>query len=141
MNPRPERRGVVLDASITLAWCFEDEHSETAERVLARVQADGALVPPLWQSEVVNVLVVAERRGRITGADTAHFLGLFDRLPIEPVDHEPPMAQIAAVAREHGLSAYDATYLVTALIHGHDLATADRKLGEAARAAGVTVVV
>ncbi|MCB1254766.1 MAG: type II toxin-antitoxin system VapC family toxin [Austwickia sp.] len=128
---------LVIDASVTMAWCFEDEHSAEADRLLGIVVADGAITPPLWEAEVTNVLVAAERRGRTTPADSARFLALLDALPIEVADHDPSKDQVLGAAREHGLSAYDATYLVTAMLHGAALATFDERLAAAARSAGV----
>ena len=128
---------LVIDASVTMAWCFEDEHSAEADRLLGIVVADGAITPPLWEAEVTNVLVAAERRGRTTPADSARFLALLDALPIEAADHVPSKDQVLGAAREHGLSACDATYLVTAMLHGAALATFDERLAAAARSAGV----
>ena len=48
---------IVIDASMTMAWCFEDEASSAADAVLDRVGTEGATVPSLWQLEVANVLV------------------------------------------------------------------------------------
>ena len=44
------------------------------------------------------------------------------------------------LARSHRLTAYDAAYLELALRKGAPLATLDRRLAEAARAEGVSVV-
>ena len=132
--------GVVLDASITLAWCFEDEWTERADEVLARVQAEGAVVPSLWDLEVANVFVVAERRGRVTQADTRRMLALLDSLPVELADHDARAGDLLPLAREHALSAYDAAYLQTAMVQGLPLATRDTALAAAARAVGVQVL-
>lgn len=130
---------VVLDASTALAWCFEDEHTAAAEAVLAAVLAGGAIVPNLWHLEVANVLLVAERRGRTTRADTARYLALLDALPLDTLEAVPPVAEVLAVARAHQLSAYDGVYLVTAMQHGYPLATQDSGLRIAARACGVAL--
>ena len=58
--------GVVVDASMALSWCFEDEHDELSDRVLAAVREAGAIVTPLWWLEIFNALIQAEKRGRIT---------------------------------------------------------------------------
>ncbi len=73
----------VLDASIVMAWCFEDEANVYADAVLDHLIENNALVPSLWPLEVANVMVVAERRKRITKAEGVHFLELLRQLPIE----------------------------------------------------------
>src|SRR5580658_9399182 len=105
---------VVIDTSLTMAWCFEDEATDDTDVILDRLLEDEAVVPPLWQSEVTNVLLVAERQSRITEAQAARFLDLLTQLPIR-IDAAPtdPTAILAA-GRRHGLSAYDAAYLVLA---------------------------
>ena len=67
---------VVIDASLTMAWCFEDEATNDTDVILDRLLEDEAIVPPLWQFEVTNVLLVAERQSRITEAQAARS---FDR--------------------------------------------------------------
>ena len=59
----------VLDSSIALSWCFENESSDAAYRLLDRIRAEPAAVPNLWHVEVANVLALAERRRRITLAE------------------------------------------------------------------------
>jgi hypothetical protein len=61
--------GFVLDCSIAVSWCFEDEASEISDALLERVRDEGALVPSLWHLELGNVLIQAERRGRVMSAD------------------------------------------------------------------------
>jgi len=78
---------LVLDCSLAMAWCFEDEASAAADAILERVRDDGALVPALWVWEVANVLTLAARRGRIGGGDVAARLALMTALPIR-VDNE-----------------------------------------------------
>ncbi|ANS79682.1 Death on curing protein, Doc toxin [Serinicoccus hydrothermalis] len=130
--------GVVLDASAALSWCFEDEWTPSSDVVLEVVRADGAVVPPLWDLEIANVLAGAERRGRISAAHARHLMALLGQLPIEVSEHDHGMSELLAQARTSGLSAYDACYLLTAMTSGLPLATLEIKLREAARAQGVT---
>jgi predicted nucleic acid-binding protein len=132
----------VLDASVALGFCFEDEGSDLAEAVLRRLAEQQARVPPIWEMEVANVLVQAERRGRLSPADTVRLLDLLADLPIE-VQHEPEgrvLREIRALAREHDLSAYDACYLDLAMREGLPLATADAALARAAGRVGVRLL-
>jgi predicted nucleic acid-binding protein len=130
----------VLDASVTMAWCFEDETNRDTEAVLDRLTDDPAVVPSLWEYEVANVVLMAERRGRLTEFQTTRFVELLGRLPIN-VDLAPPeITTVLAVGRRHGLSAYDAAYLVLAERDGIPLATQDERLRAAANAAGVPLI-
>ncbi len=129
----------VLDASITMAWCFEDESNAYADAVLDSLAKSSAIAPGIWTLEVVNVLVTAERRGRIDQAGAFRFLMLLRNLPIA-VESEWPgraFAEIWSLAREYGLSSYDASYLDLAMRLGLPLATSDERLRKAAVQAGV----
>ncbi len=130
---------LILDCSLTMAWCFHDEHSEQADAVLEHLRNADAIVPSIWPLEVVNVLLVGERRKRLTHAESARFLALLRALPIA-IDHEMTHHQtdgVLALAREQHLSAYDACYLELALRHGAQLATLDDRLAAAATALGI----
>ncbi len=133
--------GLVIDASIALAWCFEDEASPEGDAVLDRVRAEGAFAPALWTLEIANTLLHAERRGRMKSADLAASLDLLRLLPID-IDHESSArawTDILPLARREGLTTYDATYLDLALRRGLPLATRDGDLAAAARRLGVLV--
>jgi predicted nucleic acid-binding protein len=73
---------VVVDSSVALAWCFADEASPATEDLLDRVRDEGALVPALWYLELGNVLLSAEKRGRISMSGIAGRLALLAQLPI-----------------------------------------------------------
>ena len=66
----------VVDANVTMAWCFEDEVTDDTEAVLDRLRSEQAIVPAIWPLEVANVLLVAERRGRISEAQINRFIRL-----------------------------------------------------------------
>jgi predicted nucleic acid-binding protein len=122
----------VLDASIALAWAFADEDDPSATAALARIRSDEALVPSIWWFEVRNTLVVNERRGRLTEADTASFLRTLARFAVT-IDRQPAEAEVLTLARQHRLSVYDAAYLELARRDSVPLATLDRALVAAAR--------
>lgn len=131
----------VLDNSVVVAWVM-DEHSAYADAVGGTLTAGRAVVPSVWPLEFSNVMLVAERRGRLTEAEVTlirdHVLGL----PIEVVgDHAPRvMTEVLAVARQHDLSVYDASYLDLAMREGLALASLDKRLVEAARQCGVPLL-
>ncbi len=61
----------VVDASLTLSWCFADEATSYSRAVLASLGTTYAVVPALWPFEVANVLALAERKQRITQDEIA----------------------------------------------------------------------
>ena len=79
----------VLDASVTMSWCFTDERTIYGQRVLDILRTSYAHVPALWIAEVNNVLLINERKGRITGQGTKEFLETLMRLDIR-IDLEEP---------------------------------------------------
>jgi predicted nucleic acid-binding protein len=130
----------VLDASMTLAWCFDDEGGEQAEAVLDLLAQSRAIVPTLWLLEVSNALMNAERRGRLTPAESTRFLELLRSLPIqveEIFSMERTWGEVLNLARAHRLSTYDACYLDLAMRSGAPLASLDVNLLNAAKAMGV----
>ncbi len=129
----------VLDASITACWAFDDEDHPLAAHALERLREDGAVAPSLWWFEVRNMLIVNERRGRITEGDTAAFLRGLSRLGVA-VDRSPDEGAVLTLARRHRLTAYDASYLELSLRESLPLATLDRELERAARAEGCVVL-
>ncbi len=133
---------IVVDASVALAWCFPDEASEYADAVLVALEGHPVLVPAVWALEVTNAVVGAERRKRISQQEIRHFLELLGGLTInqESLPVAANVSNILPLAREYGLSAYDASYLDIALRHGVPLATLDSRLEQAGRSAGVEIL-
>lgn len=134
--------GLVLDVSVALNWCFEDEMTSASMDLLTDLWSLNIVVPALWHTELANALVVGERRKRIDDPAIDAFLGLMRDLLIETDQprHGFGMGAVIATARRHGLTAYDATYLELAQRRGIPLATCDAALRRAAGEAGVTIV-
>ena len=133
---------LVLDCSVAMAWCFKDEATPFTESVLDSLMEGEAVVPAIWPLEVANVLLVAERRRRLTAADSVRCLALLGSLPIV-VDNEMSlrsMDRLMTLARGRQLSSYDAAYLELAAKKALPLATVDRKLIAACRGFGVEIL-
>jgi predicted nucleic acid-binding protein len=131
---------IVVDASVTLSWCFPDEQTDGSISVLDRLKTgERALVPAFWALEVLNSLLVGERRGRITAEQTREF---FDTLRIlRPILDYTSLEQVAGpvqiICRDHRLTPYDALYIELALRSGCPLATLDQPQRQAASSLGV----
>lgn len=110
-----------------------------AEQLLES-EAESALVPVLWWYEVRNILIVSERRGRTTPSNTAIFLKALASLPIV-IDPEQDDRFLLTLARQYGLTIYDAAYLALAIREQVPLATYDKALKTAAVACGVALLV
>ena len=138
MSP-PAEPAFVIDCSVIMAWCFEDEQDAYAEAVLNRLQRTAAIAPALWRLEAANALLVAERRGRITRTKAEREMNVLARLPIrdEMESLVRGLSPVASLARAHRLSSYDAAYLELALRIGLPLATLDGASRTAAKSAGV----
>ncbi len=124
----------VVDNSVVMTWCFQDEVAPYAEAVLDSLVEASAVVPPIWPLEVINVLLVAERNGRLHEADSVRFVTLLGQLPIM-IDRSWPerlMKDLLALGRTHNLSSYDTAYLELAMRQGIPIATLDQKLIKAA---------
>lgn len=132
----------VLDASVALAWCFEDESTPFVQSIIARLESERAYAPAHWAIEVGNGLLVAERRKRVSSVKADALRGLVGELPV--VLAAPPRADQLGndtkLARVHGLTLYDALYLSLAARRAVPIATLDRELIRAAPAAGVTLL-
>ena len=129
---------LVIDASVTAAWLLDDEFDPRAAIALDWLRQDGAIVPQLWQFEIRNVLLVAERRGRVPMNGNLERLDALGALPIV-TDHEADFLAVFGLARKHDLSFYDAMYLELAKRRVTALATLDSRLASATLAEGLEV--
>jgi predicted nucleic acid-binding protein len=133
----------VLDGSLTMAWCFEDEASPQTDEIQDWLTAGArAYVPTLWHLEIANVLWSCERRKRITEADTTQFLAVLSALNIT-TDHQTEQhagQTTLGLARRHGLSVYDAAYLELTMRLGLPLGSKDEPLRKVAKTVGISVL-
>ncbi len=132
----------VLDNSVVMAWCFEDEDTEYADRVLELLDADTAITPSIWPLEIANAILMSERRGRLSAAGAARFTELVSGLTVtvERTALLRALGAVMEVGRTHSLTSYDAAYLELAMRRGLPLATLDNRLADAARQADVTLI-
>ena len=130
----------VLDASMALSFVLADEFTRESEHALSTIAADGAVVPALWEYEVLNGLRSAERRGRITEAAITNALQGLSGLHIETHRQSVDRPQVLAIANRLDLTVYDASYVWVAMQTNLPLATLDSKLGKAAAAAGIALI-
>jgi predicted nucleic acid-binding protein len=133
---------IVIDASVTLAAMMEEAHSAQARIIMRRVAVSGAYVPSLWHLEVGNILLLAERRRKLTEARRLECLADLEALPVT-VDTETKAQAWGAttmIALRRNLTLYDAAYLELAQRRGLPLATFDAALSRAAAAEGLEMV-
>jgi predicted nucleic acid-binding protein len=131
---------IVVDASVTLSWCFPDEQTPLSRIVLDRLNGgEQALVPAFWSVEVLNSLLVGERRGRIAPDQTQAFLSHLEALN-PTVDHASPehvFGTVQMLCRDHKLTPYDALYIELAGRMNCPLATLDQPQQDAAKALNI----
>ncbi|OGG90915.1 hypothetical protein A3H16_03205 [Candidatus Kaiserbacteria bacterium RIFCSPLOWO2_12_FULL_53_8] len=132
---------LTLDASVALAWLFEDENNEYARKVMRAASSRTMIVPPIWPLEVGNALLVAERQKRITRVQADDSLETLAGLEIivDPGIVDASCKDLCVLARNFCLTTYDASYLSLAMRENTSLATLDRKLRLAAKEAGVAL--
>jgi predicted nucleic acid-binding protein len=130
---------LVLDASVALAWCFPDETSGYADEVLVALKTEIVNVPTIWAIEITNAIVVGERNKRIVPVDVLRFEQLIGSLTVVENSQSvrDNIANVLPLAREFKLTAYDAAYLDLSARLGAPLATLDKALQNACRAAGI----
>lgn len=132
-------KGFVLDCSVAMAWCFEDESDAYADGVLSALDEVAALVPAIWPYEVANVLTFGLRRGRANAASCMRASALLESLPISiagaPMKND--IRKLQSAAERYKLTSFDAAYVDLAIEAGVPLSTLDDAQREAARRAGV----
>jgi predicted nucleic acid-binding protein len=132
----------VVDNSIVMAWCFEDEATKYTDAVQEMLINHRAFVPAIWPLEVANVLLAAERKKRISKADSGRFIALLSQMPIEVWQSEPDRVfhDTLNLARQHKLSSYDASYLTLAIRMGLPIASLDKAIIRAAKSIKIGIL-
>lgn len=129
----------VLDCSVTISWLMPDEFFDF--NLLDQVAEEGAIVPSLWSLEVGNVLLLAERKKRISLEQRQTALHVLAELPVsvDMMTAHNAWLETMEIAERYNLTLYDASYLELSLRRSLPLATVDKSLKKAADLAGVTV--
>lgn len=132
----------VLDCSVAMAWCFEDESNMHSDKILKSLKDTKAIVPMLWPLEIMNVLHIAERKKRISLEQSEIFIDFLNNLPIERelILSEKINKRILEISRKYAITAYDAAYLEIAIRKHVPLASFDKNLCNAAKLAHVQVL-
>lgn len=132
----------MLDASVAMSWCFDDEITAIGRDLLAQASRSGVAVPTLWLTEITNVLMINERRGRLTPQRSNDFLEVIGQLnvTVDPAKAETMFGNVVNIARREKITSYDASYLELALRLHLPLASLDAKLCDAAARRGVTLL-
>lgn len=129
---------LVIDASVSASWLFDDEDDPRADAALTVLESRAGLIPQLWHYEMRNILLVARRRERITRKGMRQRVAALSDLPLE-TDGDQDLDHALALADTHRLSFYDALYLELACRRGASIASLDARLVAAAEAEGVMV--
>jgi predicted nucleic acid-binding protein len=126
----------VIDASVTAGFFLPDESGDALDAVAEAIQRDGAVAPVLWQVKVLNLLLMAVRRKRITPTEQKQLAEAIDALPatVQPILTQKQRTEVLHLAETHMLTGYDAVYLELAMRTGSALATLDKALRKAAKA-------
>jgi predicted nucleic acid-binding protein len=132
----------VMDCSVTMTWLFQDQATEVSGYIKHLLINSVAYVPGIWPLEVANVLYLAERKKKISEADSMEFKTILNALPISIDDSTSQRAleSILNLARQQQITVYDASYLEMAMRKGLPLATLDNELKQAAKKVGVKIL-
>ncbi len=135
---------LVLDNSVAMRWLVAD--GKPADQRYARSVRDQiysqrpkVVVPYWWTYEASNVVAQYVRLGELDYDVASNTLIALQEMCSVIIDRETPLALFKA-AEEHGITAYDAAYLLLARSEGLPLATLDKKMRKVAGSMGVTVV-
>ena len=127
----------VADNSVVIAWFSRSQATPYTDRLFRRLERDEVIVPSVWPYEFANALAVLERRKILSATLADEIVESATRL-ITRIDHPPASsAALLAIARKHGLSAYDAAYLELAQRMRIPLAARDSALATVARKMGL----
>ncbi len=130
----------VVDASVGFGWIYQEQATPESDQLLNEVAAGASvIVPALWLLEMANVLMMAQRRRRLTASQRKAAIEKLTaiQLTIDEEGSRRAFGEISALAEKHGLTIYDATYLELALRRSLPLASRDETLKNAAKRCGL----
>jgi predicted nucleic acid-binding protein len=130
----------VLDNSVVSGWYLAKQATPYTDAVLDKLRHDTAIVPPLWELELVNVGRTAVKRGTLTDDEARLAVSFVLGLPITVDRAIVPPERVLSLALTYDLTAYDAAYLELALRLKLPIAAKDGDLRDAAEKAGVSLV-
>ena len=124
-------KSAVLDASVVLKWyLFDEAYGQKALDLLHKfiTKELNILSPSLLEYEVINGLIIAQKRGRIKEENILTAIeGFFDlQIELKSLSHFYPRA--LHYCRLYNRSLYDSSYLTLADTEGISLITADEIL-------------
>ena len=133
---------IILDCSVTISWFIPDEFSKNSLDIRNKISEEGAIVPTIWSLEVGNVLLISERRKRITKEQRQKALYILKDLPIktDELTFKNAWFETIELAEKYNLTLYDACYLELVLRYNSILATFDNNLKQAAKLAGIVLL-
>ncbi|MFV9935987.1 MAG: type II toxin-antitoxin system VapC family toxin [Rickettsia endosymbiont of Haemaphysalis japonica] len=130
----------IADCSITVSWFFYDERDKYSDFTLDYCYKFRVIVPPLWRLEVTNVILIAEKRTRIKSVEVIKIIDFLNSLPLKISNLNFSIHEIIQTARANNLTAYDTTYLLTAMHAGLPMATNDKALIKACHNNGIPLL-
>lgn len=132
---------LVVDCSVVVALALQEPEVSRLGDVDAWMIGQGADAPALWCAEVVSSVMTKVREGSLPQEEVKGILLDIDgyRIRSHATAGDNPL-RLHALAEKHGLKAYDASYLDTALRVGATLATLDKALARAAEKEGLLLL-
>jgi predicted nucleic acid-binding protein len=122
---------LVLDCSVVASFLFEDERHPYSLRAQQDALKQEVFVPTLFWHEMVNVLLIRERRGKLQKKEGLQLLHILEQEALITASEIPHRVEYD-LAQRHQLTAYDAAYLALAKEKQAKLATLDNSLKKAA---------
>ena len=122
---------IVVDASVVLKWYLPDEeYGNIAIEILDKYVAYEIeiIAPFLLEYEVINGLLIAQKRGRVEKEIVATAIVGLLNLEIEQKSLSFFYPEVLRFSESYGISAYDASYLAVAMEADALMVTADETL-------------
>ena len=116
---------IVADTNIIAYLFLESEHTQKARQWLA--MDSEWHVPPLWQSEFMNILALYMRKELLT---LKQVIAIQEQAAsrLSQYEHQPLAKDVLTLAKRSGCTAYDCEFVATARALGCSLLTADKPL-------------